>query len=72
MTVHFASVGDIREFVSLASLQTYGIEVCDESHCVNATSFMELFTLDFTKPLTVRVDGGREADFAAAAEKFIR
>ena len=33
---------------------------------------MVLFTLDFTKPLTVRVDDGREADFAAAAEKFIR
>ena len=72
MTVRFGSVNDVREFVCLAGLQPYPIEVCDGEHKVNAKSFMEMFTIDFTRPLAVRVDGEDNArTFAGAAKKFL-
>lgn len=72
MTVHFGSVNDVREFVCLAGLQPYPIEVCDGEHRVNAKSFMEMFTIDFTHPLSVTTDTEEhERSFAGAARKFV-
>lgn len=72
MTVRFGSMNDVREFVCLAGLQPYAIEVCDGDHKVNAKSFMEMFTIDFTHPLVVNVDTREhEQAFAGAARKFV-
>ncbi len=71
MTVHFSSLNDVREFVSLATLENYEIHVVDGDHTVNATSFMEMFTLDFSRPLSVRIEHGKESQFAQAARKFL-
>ena len=51
MIVRFASVSDVREFVGLATLQPYAIDVVDGEHVVSAKNFMELFTINFTHPL---------------------
>ena len=70
MTVRFASLRDIREFVSMATLQPYNVMVLDGDRAVNAKSFMEMFTRDFAHPL--HVDAGENADrFALVAKKFI-
>ena len=45
MIVRFASVSDVREFVGLATLQPYAIDVVDGEHVVSAKNFMELFTI---------------------------
>lgn len=72
MTVHFASLNDVREFVSLATLQPYGVQVVDGEHSVNAKSFMEMFTLDFSNALAVLVDSAADEErFAQAAKKFL-
>ena len=71
MTVHFSSLGDVREFVSLATLQSYEIQVVDGEHAVNAKSFMEMFTLDFTHPLAVAIEQGNESHFAHVARNFL-
>ncbi len=72
MTVRFGSMNDVREFVCLAGLQPYSIEVCDGDHRVNAKSFMEMFTIDFTHPLVVTIDSTEhEQAFAGAARKFV-
>lgn len=70
MTVRFASLGDIREFVGLATLQPYNVMVLDGNRTVNAKSFMEMFTIDFAHPLRVDV-GENESVFAPVAKKFI-
>lgn len=70
MTVRFASLGDIREFVSLATLQPYNVLVVDGDRSVNAKSFMEMFTINFSHPLRVDV-GENGSRFAAVAKKFI-
>lgn len=72
MTVRFESLNDIREFVGLASLQPFKVEIHDGERTVNAKSFMEMFTIDFTHPLLVNVKGeDNESTFAGACKKFI-
>lgn len=71
MTVRLSSLGDVREFVSLATLQNYQIQVVDGDHKVNAKSFMEMFTLDFSHPLAVAIEGGNEDHFVRIARKFL-
>ena len=72
MTVRFASINDVREFVGLARLQPFTVEVFDGKHTVNAKSFMEMFTIDFTHPLLVTADSAEhELAFAGAARKFV-
>lgn len=72
MTVRFQSLGDVKEFVGLATLQPYAVQVQDGDRLVNAKSFMEMFTINFTQPLLVEVAGKEnEADFARAAKRFL-
>lgn len=72
MTIRFASLNDVREFVNLATLQSYPVEVVEGERSVNAKSFMELFTLDFARPLSVEISGEENRNaFAKAAKKFI-
>ena len=72
MTVQFASLSDVREFVGLATLQPYEVQVRDGDRCVDAKCFMEMFTLDFTSPLDVEIsDEENENAFASAAKKFL-
>lgn len=71
MTVHFSCVNDVREFVSLATVQGFPIFVEDGKQIVDAKSFMEMFTLDFSAPLQLRVDEEHRESFCSAAEKFL-
>lgn len=72
MTVRFASLNDVKEFVGLATLQPFNVQVQDGSHTVNAKSFMEMFTLEFSSPLRVNVDGTEnEVHFSQVARKFL-
>ncbi len=72
MTVRFASLNDIKEFVGLATLQPFNVQVHDGDRIVNAKCFMEMFTIDFAQPLLVDVGGAEnEARFSRAAQKFL-
>lgn len=71
MTIRLASVSDVREFVSLATTQPYAVLVEDGDRFVNATSFMEMFTLDFSVPLRLNIAEENLEAFRHAAGKFI-
>ncbi|MBQ2445422.1 MAG: hypothetical protein II272_03175 [Oscillospiraceae bacterium] len=71
MTIRLASVSDVREFVSLATAQPYSVLVEDGDRTVNATSFMEMFTLDFSVPLHLNIEEAHKEHFRSAAEKFL-
>ncbi len=71
MTIRLASVSDVREFVSLATTQPYPVLVADGDRFVNATSFMEMFTLDFSEPLRLSIAEENLEEFRTAAGKFI-
>ena len=50
------SVQEVQEFVTLATTRAFPVFICDGHHRVNGKSFMEMFCLDFTRPLTVTAD----------------
>lgn len=73
MTVQFHSLRDIREFVGLATLQSYPIHVADAAGATaDAKCFMEMFTVEFTQPLTLLVGADADAGpFLRGAARFL-
>ena len=55
--VHLRSVQDVQDFVNLSTTRPFTIRVSDGHHCVDAKSFMEMFTLNFTNRLQVLSEG---------------
>lgn len=55
------SVQDVQDFVDIAATHPFEITVRDDNNKINAQSFMELFCLDFTRPLRVVCDCGEDA-----------
>lgn len=52
-TVRFSSVADVMRFVSLSTRLGFPITVGSESYHVNGTSFMGIFTLNWSHPQNV-------------------
>ena len=50
-TVSLRSFQDVQTFVTIAAAQSFSITVGSEEYHVSATSFMGMFTLDYTRPL---------------------
>ena len=53
--MRFWTSKDVQDFVSWATLQPYTITVGNDTYHVNGSSFMGMFTLDHSKPLSVQV-----------------
>ena len=69
--VEFHSLGDVQDFVALASKQPHRLIVGSDRFQVNATSFMGLFALNCRKPQKVTVDCS-DAEFEALLVTFQR
>ena len=54
------SVQDVQEFVALATKRSFAVQISDGRHRVNGKSFMEMFCLDFSAPITARLDCSQE------------
>lgn len=67
------SVQDVQEFVALATKRSFAVQISDGRHRVNGKSFMEMFCLDFTRPLKVSAscDEARFDEFRADALRFL-
>ena len=70
--VTLRSVGDVKDFVALASVQPFDVTVGNDRQSVNGKSFMQMFCLDLSAPQQVRVDCSDEEfrSFCDAAERF--
>ena len=53
--VRFRTSQDVQDFMAWASTQPYTITVGNAYYRVNGSSFMGMFTLDHSRPLTVEV-----------------
>lgn len=71
--INLRSVQEVREFVGLATTMPFTVLVADRHHRVNGKSFMEMFCLDLTHPLTVSAQCGDAefAQFRAVAQPFL-
>ena len=58
--IRLGSVRDVQDFVALATSRRFLITVRDEHNKINAQSFMELFCLNFTRPLRVICECSQE------------
>ena len=58
--VRLTCVQDVLDFVTLATARPFPISVGDRRHRVNGKSFMEMFCLDYSAPITARLDCTRE------------
>lgn len=58
--VRLHSVNQVKEFVALCNRQPFSITVGNTHRRVNAKSFMQLFTLDLSQPLTVCAECSEE------------
>lgn len=58
--IRLKSVQDVQEFVSLATSKAFSVHVRDRYNEVNGKSFMEMFCLNFTHPLTAVVECDEE------------
>ena len=54
------SFAEVREFVSLATVQPFPVTVGSGAFSVNAKSFIGMVNLDFSNPLQVRCDCDNE------------
>ena len=55
--IRLRSVQDVHDFVDLATTRPFNVRVSDGNHCVDAKSFMEMFSLNFTNRLQVLSEG---------------
>ena len=58
--ISLTSVKDVQEFVALATSRPFPVTVGNSRHRVNGKSFMEMFCLDFSFPVTARTECSRE------------
>ncbi len=71
MTIHLSSAQEVQDFVSMAAALPYTVLVEDGERCVDTKSVLQMFTLNFRKPLRLRIDEEHRDDFRALAQKFL-
>lgn len=68
------SFQEVREFVTLATVQPFRVLVGNDAQQVNAKSFMGMVSLDYSQPLLVRADCDSQAmqTFRKVVSKFLK
>ena len=71
--IHFRSFEDVQHFVDMATQFSFPIIVGNDSYHVNGTSFMGMFSLDYSCPLQVRLTCSDEdaARFRETAKSYL-
>ena len=72
-TVNLRSFQDVQSFVTISASQDFSITVGTPDYHVSATSFMGMFTLDYTRPLecTAECTDAQWERFYQAASAYI-
>ena len=67
------SFPEVREFISLATVQPFEVFVGNERQIVNAKGFIGMASLDFTRPLKVLCDCDADGfqNFRQQASRFL-
>lgn len=72
-TIRFYSFRDVQDFVALATEHAFPIVVGNDTYQVNGTSFMGMFSLDYSRPLKVKLTctEAEFEDFRRKAGRFL-
>lgn len=73
-SVMLTSVADVKVFVDAATVYPYDVDVLAGRYVVNGKSIMGLFSIDLSRPVTVRLerDGGEAAAMQQAIADYLR
>lgn len=66
--VSLNSINMVKQFVDVASMQTFEIDVLSGRYIVDGKSIMALFSIDLNRPVNVRCHGTDEENDAFAAQ----
>ena len=71
--INIRSFRQVQEFVSLAMVQPFDISVGNEGQCINGKDLMGMFSLDYSRPVRVRVHSTQEEffTFRSSAAQFL-
>lgn len=71
--VSLASIEEVRQFVNAATRSPCEVDVLSGRYVVDGKSIMGLFSLDLSRPVTVRLHGsdGDQAAFHQAVASFL-
>lgn len=71
--IKLRSLSDVQEFVSLSTVQPFGVYITTAHQKINAKSFIGMFAVDYRQPVTVCVDCGETEyqSFRQAAARFL-
>lgn len=71
--IALASIQEVRQFVNAASRSPCEVDVCAGRYVVDGKSIMGLFSLDLSRPVTVRLYGsdGDQAALRRAVEGLL-
>ena len=69
--IRIRSFQEVQEFIKLATVQPFRIQLGNDYQSANATSFMGVVSLDHRRPLRVSADCGKE-EFDRFREKAAR
>ena len=72
-TIRLRSFQDVQNFVTIAAAQDFSMTVGSPDYYVSATSFMGMFTLDYTRPLecTAECTDEQWEQFLTTASKYV-
>lgn len=70
MTVSLCKLADIASFVNVASKSVRDIFAISGRYVINAKSIMGLYSLDLSKPITIKSNSEIEPEIISALEKF--
>ena len=71
--IRLSSVADVQEFVAIATTRPFAVTIHDANNKIKSSSFMEMFCLDFTRPIRVVCDctEAQLQQFRKDAERFL-
>ncbi|MBD5103490.1 MAG: HPr family phosphocarrier protein [Ruminococcaceae bacterium] len=61
LKIKLATIDDVKNFVSITTTFNCEVDVVSNRYVVDAKSIMGLFSLDLTKPLTLKINSSDEA-----------
>ena len=65
------NLDDVKKFVDIAASKDYDIELLSDKYIVNAKSIMGVFSLDLTKPITMRAHCENSGDLIKQIMPYI-
>ena len=69
MTIRLSTVSDVKNFVNTIMLIDCELDIVADRFVVDAKSIMGIFSLDLSKPLTLRIHTDRDELAQQVAEK---